>query len=528
VLVTAYERASRAYSVRSDAVASSRAMRGPLRIGGRLVFALAIFALLATAILTRPSKTLTQFDQPLYFTVASDILHHGVFSNGWFGDRERTNARPAPGMFFGPLYPWMIVAVAKADPRFASAVDCGADMYRGKWPYLSCEIYIWPMLVIHALLLTAGALAIAQAAKLLLGNEPSFYVTGVLVTGTLTAEADQFSFVMTEATTFSLYNLSMLAMVLGWTMLKRPYFVLAGLGFGVLCLARFSFLVAVLIMPLLIAINSRFIVRPQRGWGTTSMLAFTMAFLAVVLPWVARNAISVRKFGLTEEYGSLTLVERFAYDQMTAREFALAFPYCLPVIGSDIVSYAFGPPAMARFNYENDGSFYDIGSSHRVRLVAEYKRVDPIIGWLTVEEMKENWWRYILVSIPLAWCGMWVGGWLGFALVPFFAGTCFAAWRLSRPRLLLYAAPAVVMLGLHAALASFYTRYNFALIGPFSVSAAWVIASVGVRVRNFEFPLAAPWQRVRALQQHGRDPDAWRICSPPHKGEHVQRHHLCT
>jgi hypothetical protein len=47
---------------------------------------------------------------------------------------------------------------------------------------------------------------------------------------------------------------------------------------------------------------------------------------------------------------------------------------------------------------------------------------------------------------------------------------------------LLYATPALVMLGLHAALASFYTRYNLALIGPFSAAAAWLIASIVTRV----------------------------------------------
>jgi hypothetical protein len=38
------------------------------------------------------------------------------------------------------------------------------------------------------------------------------------------------------------------------------------------------------------------------------------------------------------------------------------------------------------------------------------------------------------------------------------------------------------MLALHAALANFYTRYNFALIGPFSVATAWFIVSAGARV----------------------------------------------
>ena len=99
-------------------------------------------------------------------------------------------------------------------------------------------------------------------------------------------------------------------------------------------------------------------------------------------------------------------------------------------------------------------------------------------------EMKENWWHYILVTIPLAWCGMWVGGWLGLVIVPLFAVACVAAYRQSKPLLLLYATPAFVMHGLHAALASFYTRYNLALIGPFSAASAWLIASIVTRVRS--------------------------------------------
>jgi hypothetical protein len=78
---------------------------------------------------------------------------------------------------------------------------------------------------------------------------------------------------------------------------------------------------------------------------------------------------------------------------------------------------------------------------------------------------------------------MWVGGGLGLLIVPTFFVACVEAWRVkawrsSRPLLLLYAAPALAMLGLHAALASFYTRYNLALIGPFSVGTAWLIVSV--------------------------------------------------
>jgi len=98
--------------------------------------------------------------------------------------------------------------------------------------------------------------------------------------------------------------------------------------------------------------------------------------------------------------------------------------------------------------------------------------------------MKENWWRYILVSVPLAWCGMWVGGWLSLLLVPLFAGSFVAAFRQSKPVFLFYAAPALVMLGLHAAIANHYTRYNLILIGPFSAGAAWLMASICASVRS--------------------------------------------
>jgi hypothetical protein len=139
---------------------------------------------------------------------------------------------------------------------------------------------------------------------------------------------------------------------------------------------------------------------------------------------------------------------------------------------------------MTRFQYDAPGSFYRIGAGQRWALVAAYKRIDPIIGELFRAEMKENWWRYLLVSVPLAWCGMWVGGWLGLLIVPLFPAACVAAIRQSKPVFLLYAVPPFVMLCLHAAIANHYTRYNLGLIGPFSVGAAWLMLSMGANVRS--------------------------------------------
>jgi len=475
--------APQTYLTRPGPVASSALMRKVSSIGARVAFGLLIFAVLTAAILMRPAKWLSDFDQAYYLTIVHDLIHHGVFSNGVLDDVDSTVAVPPPGMFFGPLYPLLITGVTKIDARFAQSINCAVEVNHGARPDADCEIYVRPMHVIHGLLLALGVLAIARAGEVIFTRAMVFWLAGALATGALLADADLFSFLMTESMTFSLYGLTMLALAVGWTTAKRRYFVMAGLALGLLCLARFSYLVAVLVIPVLIFLSARFFARPHR-WAATSVLMFALAFLAVLLPWAIRNAISVGKFALTEEYGSVTLIERLAFDQMTAREFFLAFPFCIPEIGPRAIQSAFGPDAMTRFQYDAPVSFYRIGAGQRWALVAAHKRIDPIIGELFRAEMKKNWWRYILVSVPLAWCGLWVGGWLGLLIVPLFPAACIAAFRQSKPAFLLYAAPPLVMLGLHAAIANHYTRYNLALIGPFSVGAAWLLLSIGANLRS--------------------------------------------
>ena len=74
-------------------------------------------------------------------------------------------------------------------------------------------------------------------------------------------------------------------------------------------------------------------------------------------------------------------------------------------------------------------------------------------------------------------------------LLPLFAVSVLRAVRAREPNLIFYAAPAVLMLALHAAVTNHYTRYNFILIGPYSVGAAGIIC------------LALPYarRRVRSL-----------------------------
>ena len=413
------------------------------------------------------------FDQSFYLTIAYDIDRHGVFSNGVFDDVNSTAGVPPPGMFIAPLYPWLVLAATKIDPRFAKAMTCSVEALNEKRDAPECGTYARPMNLIHALLLAMGAVAIARSAELIFPGGATFWLAGGLATLALAADAELFSFVMTESLTFSLYSLTMLAMVVAWTTARWRYFALAGVLLGLLCLTRTAYLILAPVMIVLIVLQARFV---GGGKFWQSIFAFAFCFTVVVLPWAVRNYVSVGKFAMTEEYGAAALIERFAFNQMKPREFALAFPYCLPVVGPSLVSCAFGKDIMDRFEWDRPGSFFETGRGARSALLAQHHRLDPVIGDIVRDEMSTNWWRHILVSIPLAWCGLWLGGLLGFVLVPAFVWAGIAAIRQSKPLFLLYAAPALVMLALHAGVANHYTRYNLILIGAYAAGAAWLMA----------------------------------------------------
>ena len=430
------------------------------------------------SILTRPDWKLRDFDQVFYVTIAYDLDRYGVFSDGIFDPVDSTIRPAQPGMFFGPVFPAMALATMKFDPRFAEAVRCSVDSNRGHRDESACEAYEVPIRLLNSVLLAIGAAVIGLAAGLIFRRTPWTFVFSVLLaTAALANEAHIFSFVMTESAIFAIYS------IFAWTLLRalmRPAairFVVAGATLGLLTLTKPSFAA---LLPLVLAIVFCFgywITKTSRNLIALYSLAFAVAFMAIVAPWMARNYLSLGKFGLTKEYASAVLVERFAYDDMTAREFFLAFPYCTPGIGDVLFDKVAGADSMHRFMFDTPGSFFRAGREWRDTLIEQNGRIDPLIGQLVQNEMAKNWWRYLAVNIPLAWCGMWPGGIVTLLLLPLFIVSVVRAMRAREPGLIFYAAPAVFLLALHAAVANHYTRYNLILIGPYSVGAAWIICA---------------------------------------------------
>jgi 4-amino-4-deoxy-L-arabinose transferase-like glycosyltransferase len=435
------------------------------------------FVILAELIVHKPTRNLQDFDEPFYVTLAYDLDKYHVFSNGPFSGVDDTSVSPPAGMFFGPVYPLLVLAAMQLDSRFAAAVHCAVEANRGHRDIATCDPYDLPMRLLNALLLAVATVAIASTAELIFARRLISALTGIAILVALSFESDIFSYVMTESTIFAIYSLVMLAAVSAWRTGRPLHFIFTGVLLGVLSLTKPSYLILFPIIVLLSLLYLQRLAVPRRPHAIRAALVLSLGFCCVVGAWCARNAYSVGKLALTEEYGSTSLIERFAYDDMTPREFLQAFPYCTPGIGDLAFDIVYGTDSMHRFTYHTSGSFFQVGRARREALIAQHGKLDPHIVGIAGDEMRTNWWRYLLVSIPLAWCGLWAGRLASLVMVPAFAWACVCCVRGAQPLFLLYAAPAVMMLGLDALVGNHFTRYNLILMGPYAIGTAFIISS---------------------------------------------------
>src|SRR5215475_12648947 len=271
---------------------------------GAIKLAVVVVSLLTIglSILSRPDWKLRDFDQVFYVTIAYDLDRYGVFSDGIF-DPVDSSVRPAqPGMFFGPVFPAMILAVMKIDPRFAEAVRCSVDSNRGHRDESVCEAYETPIRILGAVLLALGVVAIGFIAALIFRQTRwIFPVAGLLATAALAGEAHIFSFVMTESTQFAFYGVFAWAFLSALVLRSIVRFVIAGALLGVLALTKPSFVALFPIALTILLYFSYKITKLPRNLIVFHSLVFTAAFVCVIGPWMARNYVSVGKFGLTKE-----------------------------------------------------------------------------------------------------------------------------------------------------------------------------------------------------------------------------------
>src|SRR5579871_808887 len=284
------------------AMLTRASLPAPLR---QAAFCLFAFVALALLIVNRPDRDLYDFDGSFYVTIAYDLDRYGVFSDGLFAEGDSSVTRAKPGMFFGPVFPFLVYAAMRVDPRFAEAVRCSVEADRGHRDQSTCEPYTRPIRLIDALLLAFGATAVAAAAELLFSRRGGvFWLAGALVLAALAAEVDILRLVMTESAIFGLYSLFAWVTLRAWSTNSAAGFAASGGLLGILCLTKPSFLALFPVVVGLTLLYGRRIATPRPTGLLRRMLAFTLVLGCVLGAWATRNAVAVGKFALTEEYGS--------------------------------------------------------------------------------------------------------------------------------------------------------------------------------------------------------------------------------
>ena len=163
------------------------------RFTTRICLCILALVTLGALIVSKPTRNLQDFDQPFYVTLAYDLDRYGVFSNGPFSGIDDTAMSPAPGMFFGPVYPALVAVVMKLDPRFAAAARCSVEANRGYRDIAICDPYDLPTRLLNALLLAIAVVAVAAAAELMFRRSATFPAAGLCVLVGLAFEASAFS-----------------------------------------------------------------------------------------------------------------------------------------------------------------------------------------------------------------------------------------------------------------------------------------------------------------------------------------------
>ena len=461
-----------------------------------VAFALCFAVLMGLGAATRP-RTLDVFDQRFYVMTAWDLVEHGVYSNGYFDEVDSSEEVPPPGMFLGPGYPLLLAALMEADSGLRGNAAC----LMRHWPRgdvaAHCPAYRGLTLPVQ-MALCAGALAfLYAAARRLAGGEPVAALATAIGLGTLASYAKLITLAMTESLGLFLFaGAALLFLRLGLGEEEEEegrglLALLAGAALGLLVLTRPSHVV---LIPLALAVLALLAWRGRVGWGALPLCALGLGL--AMLPWMLRNALVLGHFAVTAGYGPAVLVERLAYDGMTWREWFASFLFWLPDFGDRLAFALFGEDTIWRLDWDRPGSLYDIGQHDRAAALAAPGGIDAALPGLLREGLFGNLAWHAMTTLSLAWRGIWIGRYWGLGmalLIPFGLAAARRAGRLGP--LLLYALPAWIMLGVHAAASINQERYNIALMLGGAIAAAWGILALVAR----RMPALRRWPGLAAV-----------------------------
>lgn len=435
-----------------------------------IVFLLSYLAIIFQFHLTQQPQ-LPAADALGYMRLADNLTHRGVLAI----DAESNTPTP----FYPPLYPLLLSGIAKLDATFASALVCvGSKDYSVEATDCPAQYgtAIYLQFALGALTLTiiwlAGALIFKSAA---IATLAALFAWG---TGRFGFYGGVF---LTENLFLPLFVGASLCLVLAVREHSLKAYAAVGILIALTALTRPSGQYALFAIGLGLVIVG--FIQLWRHRGAKLLIGAVVVFCAYVVtisPWLWRNQAEFGQAFLTEGYASFILVERVSYNEMTWREFGISFIYWLPWPGETLAKKYFDVRDYRRLSFDAEDSFYIRGiGEKKAELRRRFAHESDRMNYLLHEEVFGNLTKHSLVSVALAYRGIWIVKYWTLLAVPVLLYLlCRGLVRRRDPDLLVFALPAIFMLGLHAFVSVNVHRYNIILMPCLALASGWFVLKV--------------------------------------------------
>jgi len=441
-----------------------------------IVFLLSYLAIVFQFHLTQQPQ-LPAADALGYMRLADNLTHRGVLAIG------AESSTPTP--FYPPLYPLLLSGIAQFDAQFASALVCvGSKDY--SFDTTDCPAR-YGTAIYFQFALGALTLTIIWLAGMVVFRSPLVAALAVLFawgTGRFGFYGGVF---LTENLFLPLFAGASLCLVLA--VRRHSFYAYAAVGvfIALAALTRPSgqYALFAIVAGLLLA-GCVQLWRLRVGRLLMGAFLVVCAYTVTISPWLWRNHSEFGRPFLTEGYASFILVERTAYNDMTWREFGVSFLYWLPWPGETLARKLFDAADYRRLSFDAPDSFYVLGiSKEKQALRQRFEDESDRMRYLLHEEIIGNLGKHSLVSVALAYRGVWIVKYWTLLAVPVLFYLLYGGvFRGRDPDLLVFSLPAIFMLGLHAFVSVNVHRYNIILMPSLALASGWFILKVWLWFRS--------------------------------------------
>lgn len=410
-------------------------------------------------------------DSLSYLSVAQDFADTGVLTDGNFKGISPYEGEQGQGMFFAPLYPALAGLAMKFDPVLQETVRCHLTQKN----HAECLDDFGLLRAVHIILAVMAVFFVWLSAYVV---THSFRIAWIAMGLSFLAEAYAYytAQAMTEVLLFPIFTAFCFFGVAAWRYKKTALWFLCGLLLGLCALTRPSFVylfyASIPAMIMWFTFNKNIMPKTKVFW----VLMFVIGYSVIVGPWVARNGLAIGQYAISKGYASFTLVQRTSFNQMNWQEWGASFIYSLPDFGDSLAVKLFPKEAYERLDYDTQDGFYQQGNgAYRDQVLGKAGSKENELSYIVKNEVIGNAYKHIMVTISLAWRGMWVSKYWGLIAIPIFFSVFIFALHRGWTEFILFALPPWFMLGFHAFTSVNVVRYNLILIPCLAIAVAFLL-----------------------------------------------------